>query len=206
MGTRLLGWALIVYGLAGLALVGGGAIIGLETAGRLERLASAADGTLAAAVRSTDAAATAFANVDGSLAEAQASAGTAAELARDASGTLGSLARAMELSVFGAQPLLPLAGEFEASSAQAGALADTLDQVGSSMSDTRTDVAEIGRELDALATELEVLRDSGSGGGQAPPLRPFLLLLMAWLLVPALGGVLGGLALLGRARPPVVVP
>ncbi len=201
MRRRLLAWSLIGYGLIGIVVVLGGAVMGLDLAGRIERLAVSADGTLAAAARSTDAAAGAFTNVDASLAESEASADAAASLARDASGTLASLARSMELSVFGAQPLLPLAGEFSASSEQASALAETLDRVSGSLGDTRTDVARIGGELDGLSAELSALREANGAGGSAPPLRPFVLLLMAWLLVPAVGGLLGGLLLLRRAGP-----
>ena len=200
MRRPLLGWALIVYGILGLALVVIGALIGLELASRIERLAATADGTLAAAVRSTDAAADAFTNIDASLSESEASAAAAAALARDASGTLASLSAAMELSVFGAQPLLPLAGEFAASAEQASALGETLDRVGDSLGETRTDVASIGTELDGLSAELDALREANGTGGSAPPLRLFVVLLLAWLLIPALGGLLGGLALLRVPR------
>jgi hypothetical protein len=201
MRRPLLGWALVVYGILGLVLVVGGAAIGLGLASQVERLAVTADGTLAAAVRSTDAAAAAFANVDSSLTEAETSADAAASLSRDASGTLASLARAMELSVFGAQPLLPLAGEFDASSAQASALGETLDRLGGSLGDTRTDVARIGTGLEALSAELATLREANGSGGSAPPLRLFVALLLAWLLVPAVGALLGGLVLLRRPPP-----
>jgi len=200
MRRPLLAWGLILYGLLGLVLVLTGAVIGLELASRIERLAATADGTLAAAVRSTDAAADAFTNVDVSLAESEASADAAAVLARDASATLASLARAMELSVFGAQPLLPLAGEFDASSEQASALGDTLDRVGRSLGDTRSDVASIGTELDGLSAELAALRDVNGAGGAAPPLRLFVVLLLLWLLIPAVGGLLAGLTLLHLPR------
>ena len=112
MRRPLLAWSLILYGILGLVLILVGAVMGLELASRIERLAATADGTLAAAARSTDAAAEAFTNVDGSLSEAETSAIAAAALARDASGTLASLAQAMELSVFGAQPLLPRSPTF----------------------------------------------------------------------------------------------
>lgn len=202
MRRPLLAWGLILYGVLGLALVLGGSVMGLEVASRIERLAATADGTLAAAARSTRAAATAFTNVDSSLSESEASADAAASLSRDASGTLASLARAMELSVFGAQPLLPMAGEFEASAEQASALAETLDRVGGSLGDTRTDVTTIGTELDGLSAELDALREANGSGGAAPPLRLFVLLLLAWLLVPAVGGLLAGLALLRRTQRP----
>jgi len=197
---RFLAWVLILYGVLGLVLVLGGAAIGLEVASRIERLTATADGTLAAAARSTDVAAQAFTNVDASLSESQDSADAAAELARDASATMGSLSQAMELSVFGAQPLLPLAGEFDASAAQATALAEMLDRVAASLGDSRTDVARIGTELAGLSAELGALRDANGTTGASPPLRIFVLLLLAWLLVPAAGGLLMGLGLLRPAR------
>ena len=206
MRRRLLAWVLIFYGVLGLAVVLSGAAIGLEVTARIERLTATADGTLAAAARSTDVAAAAFANVDGSLSESQASADAAAALARDASGTLASLARAMGLSVFGAQPLLPLAGEFETSAEQAAALAETLDQVAVSLGDSRIDVAAIGTELAGLSAELGALRDANATTGPSPPLRIFVLLLLAWLLVPAAGGLLMGLALLRFGRAPTPTP
>ena len=206
MGRRLLGWSLVLYGLLGLAIVLGGAVVGLDVAARVERLASAAGGTLDAAARSTKAAADAFTNVDASLAESQESAAGAADLALEASATLDSLAQAMQLSVFGAQPLLPLAGEFAASADQATALAETLDRVGASLEATRGDVSGIGVELDRLATQLAALQESSGTGGTAPPVRPFVILLLAWLLVPAVGGVIGGLAVLRLARAPAAAP
>jgi hypothetical protein len=199
---RLLAWVLIFYGVLGLAVVLGGAAIGLEVTARIERLTTTADGTLEAAARSIDAAADAFTNVDGSLSESQASADSAAELARDASGTLASLARAMGLSIFGAQPLLPLASEFETSAEQAAALAVTLDQVAVSLGNSRTDVSRIGTELAGLGEELGALRGANASTGPSPPLRIFVLLLLAWLLVPAAGGLLMGLALLRLGRTP----
>lgn len=206
MGRRLLGWSLVLYGLLGLGIVVGGAVVGLDVAARVERLAAAAGGTLDAAARSTEAAADAFTNVDASLAESRVSAERAADLALEASGTLDSLSRAMELSVFGAQPLLPLASEFAASADQAASLAETLDSVAGSLDETRGDVSGIGVELDQLASQLAILQESTGTGGSAPPIRPFVILLLAWLLVPAVGGVIGGLAVLRLARAPTATP
>jgi hypothetical protein len=206
LGRRLLGWSLVLHGLVGLGIVLGGAVVGLDVAARVERLASAAGGTLDAAARSTEAASDAFTNVDASLAESQVSAERAADLALEASGTLDSLSRAMELSVFGAQPLLPLASEFAASADQAASLAETLDSVAASLDETRGDVSGIGVELDRLASQLAVLQESTGSGGGAPPIRPFVILLLAWLLVPAVGGVIGGLAVLRLARAPAAAP
>ncbi|HVM24975.1 MAG TPA: hypothetical protein VM253_06220 [Candidatus Limnocylindrales bacterium] len=208
MRRRVLGWGLIVYGIAGLALIVAGAIAGLDVATRIERLAADADGTLAAAASATEAAAESFTSVDASLSEAQESASTAAALSRDASGTLRSLAVAMQVNLFGAQPLLPLADEFSTSADQASQLADTLDSVGSSLGDTRTDVSRVGAELEILSDQLGALRTSTGGPDEAPPpLRVFIGLLLAWLAVPAVGAIIGGVALvlrLNEARTTVV--
>ncbi len=201
MRGRPLAWALIVYGILGLLLVVGGAVIGLDAAGRVERLTVTAGGTLDAAARSTRAAAASFTSIDSSLTEAGASADAASVLAREAGATLDSLALAMQLSVFGAQPLISLADEFASSADQADALADQLDSVGGSLGDTRTDVAVIGVELETLSRELEALEGAGGADGGSPPLRIMVGLLLAWLAVPAVGAIVFGLALLRGARP-----
>jgi len=200
MRGRGVAWGLIVYGVLGLLLVVSGAVLGLEVAGRIERLASAADGTLAAAARSTRAAADSFTSVDASLSDAETSIGQAATLSRDAGATLDALSAAMELSVFGAQPLLPLAGQFATSADQAEELAGTLVAAGGSLSDTRTDVAAIGIELESLSRELEGLGTSAAADDAAPPLRLFVALLLAWIAVPAVGALVVGTAMLRRRR------
>jgi hypothetical protein len=196
MRSRGLAWGLIAYGVLGIVIVIGGALIGLQAAGRVERLAAAADGALEAAARSTRAAAESFTSVDGSLAGAQLSAAQAASLAGEASGTLDALAVSMRLSIFGSQPLLPLAAEFETSADQAAELASTLDSVGGSLDATRSDIADIGLELESLGGELEALRGADPEAGGAPPLTLFVMLLLAWLAVPAVGALVAGIALL----------
>jgi hypothetical protein len=200
MAGRALGWAMLAYGIAGLVLVVLGAIGGLEMAGRVESLAVQADTTLAAAEDATRATADSFTGVDDSLAEGEASTDAAAILARDASATLGSLASAMSISILGARPLEPLAADFAASATQASALADTLDGVGRSLSSTREDMTRIGEELDHLATELGELRDASGTDGNAPPVRLFVAIVLAWLGLQALAALMAGSALLRRER------
>ena len=196
---RTVGRLLVAYGVIGFALVLVGALIGFDLAGRVEGLSGTATATLTAASRATDATADAFVDVDASLEEARASSESAAMLAREASGTLRSLAAAMDLSIFGAQPLAPLAGEFEASADQAAELADTLDRVGSSLGDTRADVARIGPELTALSEELTALGDQPESVSAAVPLRLFVVLLLVWLVMQAGGSLFAGVVLL-RSR------
>jgi hypothetical protein len=204
MRRRALAWALVLYGVAGLALAVTGAAVGLDLATRVERLADDADGTLAAAAGATRAAADSFENVDASLSDAQESASAASALSRDASGTLRSLALAMQLSLLGSQPLLPIADEFATSADQADALAETLASVGGSLGDTRTDLTVVGTELGALADRLEGLRGADDDAAP-PPLRLFVMLLLMWLVLPAIAALVTGLAMLRRPRDVVVV-
>ena len=197
---RRLAWGLIAYGVVGLVVVVGGAIVGLQAAGRVERMASAADDALVAAARSTRAAATSFTSIDGSLANAQLSADQAAVLADEASGTLDALAASMRLSIFGSQPLLPMAAEFETSADQAAELAVTLESVGGSLDATRGDAADIGLELESLAGELEAVRSADSEAGAAAPIGLFIGLLLAWLAVPAVAALVFGVSLLRGSR------
>ena len=201
---RGLAWALIAYGVAGIVLLVVTAVVGIGMAARLEVLMTDADETLAAASRSVDAAAASFTGIDSSLTEAQASAADAAGLARRASATLDQLGAAMQLSIFGAQPLLPLAGEFSASADLADELAGRLDAVGSSLSDTRGDVGDICTELEILGRELADLGDSASSDS-APPLRVLGGLLLLWLALPAIAALVSGGVLLAASRRPAAL-
>ncbi|HEX7171748.1 MAG TPA: hypothetical protein VF365_03950 [Candidatus Limnocylindria bacterium] len=200
ISRRTVGRLLLAYGVVGCALVLVGALIGFDLAWRVEGLSGTATATLAAASRATEAAADAFVDVDASLEEARASSEAAGTLAREASGTLRSLAAAMDLSIFGSQPLAPMAGEFEASADQAAELADTLDRVGSSLGETRTDVARIGPELRTLGEELTALGDEPEAASAAVPLRLFVVLLLVWLVMQAGGSLFAGLVLLRSRR------
>jgi hypothetical protein len=197
---RLIGRLLLAYGVLGFALVAVGALIGLDLASRVESLSGTATATLSAAARATESAADAFVNVDTSLEEAVASADAASVLAREASGTLRSLAVAMDVSILGTQPLAQLADDFNASADQAEALAGTLDGVGASLGDTRTDVAVIGPELSALSGELSALGDTPDASSAAGPLRLFVVLLLVWLLMQAAGSLAAGFVLVRPDR------
>lgn len=206
ISRRAAGWLLVTYGLVGVVLVVSGALVGLDAADRFERLATDADEAITSAASATDAAADSFADVDASLAESRTSADAAAALAREASGTLTALATAMSLSIFGAQPLLPLAGEFTTSAEQAAELAETLDGVGASLGDMRTNVARIAPQLEQLSDELTAVGGGVERGAGTPPLRVFVIVLLAWLLMQAVGSLLAGLTLMRPPRVPVDRP
>src|SRR5262245_39204158 len=198
MGRSTLGWGLVAYGVLGIALSIVGFTFGLDAAGRLERLASASDATLEAAARSTAAAADAFDSIDASLVSAGASVSEASTLAADAAATLDSLSAAMNLSVFGAQPLQPLADEFADAAGQADRLAATLTVTVDSVADVRTDAAAIGAELDGLASELDALRRSLPA--EPVPVRGLVALLIAYLTLPAVAALIAGFLTLRAQR------
>jgi hypothetical protein len=204
---RTLGIALLAYGVAGMVLIGLALVIGGPSIGRAERLAGSVNQTVVAATDAAEAAATAFSGFDASLGDAEAATRDAAQLSRDASATLEAMAVTMSLSIFGAQPLLPLADDFQVSADQLGALGGDLDRIGSALVESRDDVAEVGIELQVLADELRQLSgelsrqlDTGS-----PPLTPLFYGFVAWQLMPALGAVAAGIWLLRGPALMVVV-
>jgi hypothetical protein len=196
ISRRTTGRLLIAYAILGFVLVAFGAFTGLELAAQVERLSGTADQALSAAARATDAAADSFTSVDGSLSDAQTSADSAAGLAREAAGSLRSLAASMDVSILGTQPLQGLAAAFEANAEQADALAGTLDSVGASLGDTRTEVARIGPELSSLSEELRTLGTEPEAAAAAPGLRLFVVLLLVWLVMQAFASLVAGLVLL----------
>jgi hypothetical protein len=198
MGRSTLAWGLVVYGLLGLALSVVGFTFGLDAAAQLERLASATDTTLEAAARSTAAAADSFDAIDASLSNAEGSVAQAATLSADAGATLDALSAAMTLSIFGAQPLQPLADEFADAADQADALAATLEVTTGSVSDVRADAEAIGVELEALAGELDALRDSLPV--DPVPIRGLVALLLAYLTLPAIAALVAGSLMLRAQR------
>jgi hypothetical protein len=198
VGRSNLAWGLVAYGLAGLLLSIVGVTFGLDAAGRLERLAAATDQTLEAAARSTSAAAASFDSIEVSLVSAEDSIVQAATLAADAGATLDALSAAMSLSVFGAQPLQPLADEFADAADQAGELATTLATTAGSVSDVQADAAAIGVELEALAEQLEALR--GSVPQDPVPIRGLVALLIAYLTLPAVAALVAGSLMLRALR------
>jgi hypothetical protein len=198
MGRFTLAWGLVAYGVLGLVLSIVGFTFGLDAADRLERLTAASDATLEAAARSTAAAAESFDSIDASLVNAEDSVAQAATLSADAGATLDALSAAMDLSIFGAQPLQPLADEFADAADQAEALAATLGTTAGSLADVRIDAEAIGAELETLAGELEALRQSVPA--DPVPVRGLVALLLAYLTLPAVAALVAGSLMLRAQR------
>ena len=203
------GLALIVYGAVGLALLVA-AIVGLgrplEQLGTLGRTVETQRGALTATLRDTSRtlgdASTGFAGFDQSLAQARTSTDRAATLAREVSGTMAGMGRAMNVSVFGVQPLAQLAPQFERAAQQLDQLGTDLQGIGTALNrnsaDIRTARADLDRvraQVERLATAAESTPIPAGTAGELTAVRIGLYGLLGWLALQALAAVVVGLAL-----------
>lgn len=187
--SRMIAFALIAYGIAGLVLL---SILGmaiLPMTNTIDTIAHSSADVSDALASTRDA----FDGFGASLTEAQRSAERAATAARSSSRAATDLANGMSLSIFGAQPLLSLATGFRQQGTDLAALADELDQLAASLASNGDDVRELRGEVATLHARATALGTTTSGPSW---LVPALLLLLAWMALPALGALLGGLVLL----------
>jgi hypothetical protein len=197
---RLLGLALVLNGLLGIALVGValGALGPLVT--RASVAADSAGDSLAAAARALDQLSTSFDGFGKSLDEARTSSAHASQLLNDASATTTQLAEAMSLSVFGAQPFLPISQSFRRNT-------DELRGVSADLSTLSEAIGHNARDIVAVRDSVRVLRDrvqrlatdaaaSPDGRRIGPELSVLAYGLTLWLGVLAVLSLAGGLLLL----------
>ena len=193
---RRLGIALIAYGIAGVLLLGVSALIADAALQRLS-VADPAGSAFAEASAALGDTANAFAGVGVSLADAERAVAQASTSARNASATSTRLSDGMGLSIFGAQPFLPLAQDFRRNATDLAAMADGLDTLARSLKANQTDVAKIKNDLAILRVRLEAGRTPGI---PIDALRALVMLLVAWLALPAIAAVGGGTWLLRSVR------
>lgn len=193
---RRLGIALIAYGIAGVLLLGVSALIADAALQRLS-VADPAGSAFADASAALGDTANAFAGVGVSLADAERAVAQASTSARNASATSTRLSDGMSLSIFGAQPFLALAQDFRRNAADLAAMADGLETLATSLKANQTDVAKIKNDLAILRVRLEAARTPGI---PIDALRALVMLLVLWLVLPALAAVGGGAWLLRSAR------
>ena len=205
---RPLGLALVAYGIAGIVLI---AAAGILVGGAIEQLASVSSqvggqrDALVATLRATsvalDNASTGMGDVGTSLSAAQESSDRAAGLARSLRDTLAGLARAMDVSIFGTQPLAGLATGFDQAARQSDELATSLDEVGGALERNSGGLDTTERDLVALRDRVDRLVESLEATplvvAPAPLLAKLALLgLLLWLGVPAMASVIIGLRLM----------
>ena len=158
---RRVGLGLVAYGALGLVLVAAALVGGWSGSTRID----AAMGSVAEASATLEAVADAFAGFDASLESATRSADHAAIASRDAATAAAGLADAMSLSIFGAQPLLPLANDFRRQATDLRAVAGDLEQLAASLTKDRSEVKGIHDHVSALSAR--VAKVGGGAGGAA---------------------------------------
>ncbi|HWH36986.1 MAG TPA: hypothetical protein VNT28_04340 [Candidatus Limnocylindrales bacterium] len=204
---RLVGTALLVYGLAGTLLLG---VIGVSIARPLDDITSLGsslggqrDAALAALEQSSTTivdTSAAVRNMDTSLAQANQATARAAGISRGMAQTMRELAFQMQLTVLGIQPLIGLAPGFDATALQFDLLADDVAAIAAALEQNRNDTIAIANGLDELGRSIDRLRvavadspDLSAITGSVDEAQLGLLALIGWLLVAAVGCMLAGL-------------
>jgi hypothetical protein len=205
---RYLGLGLLAYGLAGLLLL---AVAGAVIGGTIQQLSvvgatvgeqrEALVDTLRATSLTMRNASSGVGSVGESLTAAHTSADHAAGLARSMGNTLRGLSAAMNVQIFGAQPLAGLASGFDNAAGQSEELAADLDAVGTALAQNTTDLETSRKDLAALSQRVDLLVASVEttpfGVGQEPFIAELVFVaLLIWLAVPAVASIALGVALL----------
>lgn len=207
--ARAAGIGLVGYGLVAIVLLALTFVVAGSSVDRLERLNGSLAGTLDLAATTARSSARALDDLGDGIAQGVDGARDASRLADQASTTSAQLAAAMGLSIFGTQPLLPMATSFQQLSDQLANLSTNLDSIGSALDTSGQDLGEVRSQMSLLATRLaKIAGPTGSAGiiGSGGLRLAFTALLLL-LAIPAVGSLLVGLALLAAVHrvPPAVV-
>jgi hypothetical protein len=197
------GIGLTAYGLVGIVLLAVTFLAAGSGIDRVERLTANLSGTLDLAATSARSSATALTDLESGIQQGASGARDASRLADQASVTSQQLAAAMSLSIFGTQPLLPMATSFQQLGTQLDSLSTNLDGIGTALDTSGRDLDDVQTQVSLLATKLESITGGNGaaaiiGGGG---LRLTFMALLLWLAIPALGSLLVGIALLMALRP-----
>lgn len=204
---RLVGSVLILYGIAGVVLLGA---IGWniarplddirEMAGSVTDQRDAALDALDRATETIDQTAAGVRGMEGSLLEAHGATQRAAGLSRGVALSMYTLRDQMQLTIFGVQPLIGLAPGFEQSGVQLDLLAEDVDAISVALDANREDALAVAAGLDELGLSMGRLREAVASGpdvtemvDELEPIQLALLALIGWLLLAAVGCILGGL-------------
>ena len=218
---RVFGGLLAVYGLLGLVLVIGGAILATTSIPRLDGLATTISTQREVLVRSLDATATFLhdartggGNVQTSLLSTVDSARQTATLTRSLASAMNQIASASSITIFGQQPFGGLGATFADVSLQATTMGTSLDHTADALARNGADLTQVTSDLAAIETEISQLRtqvaglsvgtDDLSGISRAiDASRIVLFVLLLWLGTQAAIALVVGLVLL-RWSPAVV--
>jgi hypothetical protein len=213
---RLLGTVLIAYGLLGIALFVGVAYALDRPIDEAGRLTVSIEGQRGALLESLEEAsltigltAEGIDGMDDSLAQAQAATERASVLSLGVATSMYELRNAMTISLFGAQPLIGLAGGFEQSGQQLEQLSQDVAAIGQALDANRGDAREVAESMRRLSTSVEELTQSVRDGpaleissDAIEGMRLGIYAVIAWMLALALGCVAAGMACWLSARSP----
>lgn len=213
---QLLGAALIGYGLIGIVIF---VFVALSIGRPLERarqLSVSVQEQRAALIVALDQAESTIGQMgqgvgrmDTSLAEVRAATDRAATISTGVSTSMYLLRDAMQLTILGQQPLVVLAAGFDQTGAQLGLLAQDMTTIGAALETNRVDAVTTSANLTTLATSVLLLTEAVRNGPSVDissatidSLRLAIYAVAGWLVLLALGCVLGGTYLIVQGRRP----
>ncbi len=213
---RWLGVGLTAYGLLGLAaaalVVVAALAVGPEIESALARVDQQRDRlvvTLESSASALERTAAMAENAAAGLGSSSGIASQSADVARRFADTLARLANTFgDFSVLGNRPFEALAADARQLAAQLRGIAIDVDAlgiqlgaIGRQLPALAADVRASGEQLTALAADLESLAVAESAGSVLRWLLVGIVLLVAWLVVPALVALGAGVTLVRPARP-----
>jgi hypothetical protein len=216
---RWLGLGLIVYGIAGILLAAGGAVLVSASFRGVDRIAdtivaqrNALTLSLSTVASAIENAASSTDSVDRVLGDAGDAVGDAATMVRSLATAADDVANAATFQIFGQQPLANVSSSFVRLGEDARGLADQLDQAKDTLSGTTGDTGRLHEELDRVAAQVRTFSESLSSASALDDLEegfnaPKIVLygLLGWLGVQAFAAVVAGIVLILGSRRRIVI-
>jgi uncharacterized protein YoxC len=208
-GTFLIAWGVVGMVLLALFFNGlAGPIADInDMAASIATQRAAALAAIDNAKTTIDKTATGVRGMETSLADAKAATDRAAGLATNLGTSMSGLADAMQVNIFGLQPLAGLSSGFSDTATQLGGLSTDLSTIGESLDSNRDDAQAVAQSLDDLSTSLGDFRTAVNSGPQLndvakslDSLRIGILALLAWLGALAIFAVVAGIGCFVVAR------
>ncbi len=211
---RIVGAALLIYGLAGVlifVLVAVGVARPLERARHLSETIETQRVALADSLDQAETTirgmSTGVGQVDSSLASAATAIDQAASISHDLATNMYGLSDAMTLSIFGAQPLVGLASGFQTTGQNLDQLGQNITDIGAALDTNRADAVTTAQDLSDLADSVHALVTSVSEGpsvaispGTLDTVRLVIYAVAAWLVLLAVGCIAAGAYLINLSR------
>ena len=211
---RVLGAVLLLYGVVGVLVFVVVAVGVARPLDRARQLSQSVDTERAALVQSLTQAettiremSTGVGRMDSSLSDAKSAIDRASTISHGVATSMYGLRDAMNISIFGAQPLAGLSGSFDTSGQNLDALGDDISAIGTSLESNRADAAATATNLGALADSVHTLTGTVAAGPSVAiststldEIKLAIYLVAGWLVLLALGCLAAGVYLLNRSR------